>query len=332
MIGKTPSFWYRQEKSGAPLAEKILTPLSWIYRAGHEWHRHSKTPEVFSVPVLCVGNINAGGTGKTPVAIALMQRIKSLGVASQPFFLTRGHGGGERGPLMVDKARHTSWDVGDEPLLLVQEAPTIVATDRAKGAQLAINRGADLIVMDDGLQNPGIAKDIQCVVISGEMGFGNCKLLPAGPLREPVARRLAQADFFVITGQDHRNIRKLLPAGKPVLQAMQAADTTHTHLRYVAFAGLGYPEKFFDFLKDDLRLNIIETFSYPDHYPYAAQDIEKLKTMAAQHDAKLITTPKDLMRLPDKMNDLLETVHTRITWNDETLLDSIVHGFATRKK
>ncbi len=319
---KTPGFWYR-ENGDAPLLEKILTPFSLLYRACYEIHQYSVKPEQFEFPVLCIGNINAGGTGKTPTALALMDLLQKNNLARNPFFLLRGYGGGERGPLLVDLQQHNSWSTGDEALILAQKAPTIIAVDRAQGAILASRKQADLILMDDGLQNPGIAKDIKIVVVNGEMGFGNGRMLPAGPLREPLHKGLARADIFILIGEDKRGVADILPKDKPVIRARLVPDDRampDPGKKYLAFAGLGYPEKFFTFLKDKLNLDIVKTISFPDHYPYSEKDLEDLAARAQEWNAELLTTHKDFLRLPKMPGIMVYTTGIKMAWDNESEL------------
>jgi tetraacyldisaccharide 4'-kinase len=266
-----------------------------------------------------VGNMVAGGAGKTPVALALMELIQKQNLAKAPYFLTRGYGGSECGP--VQAAGQTSDQIGDESLLLARHAPTIVSANRAAGGKLAAAQGADLIVMDDGLQNPGIAKDLRFVVIDGTMGFGNGKLLPAGPLRAPLDKNLKSANAFVLIGDDTRNIKEMLPPRTPVFEAtLQVITTPDASKRYIAFAGIGYPEKFFNFLTQDVKLNVIENISFPDHLPYSTEDIDALKQKAKLAQAELITTEKDFMRIPAAAREDLHVLPVRLAWKEEAAL------------
>jgi tetraacyldisaccharide 4'-kinase len=234
--------------------------------------------------------------------------------------MSRGYGGGEIGPLFVDPVKHTPWHTGDEPLILAAAAPTIVSGDRSQGLMLALHKRADMVLMDDGLQNPHIEKTINIVVINGNMGFGNGKMLPAGPLREPLAKGLQKADMFVLIGEDKRNVKALLPSEKPLFTAkLKAHSDLPKDTAYLAFAGIGYPEKFYSFLKDEQNLNVVETISYPDHYPYDASDIEILHKKAAEKNAQLVTTEKDFIRLP-KNSAPVDVMHIELQWDDEPAL------------
>ena len=320
---KTPSFWYRPNGSPPPLLEKVLTPFSALYAAGYKMHQKTKQARKAFLPVICIGNIVAGGTGKTPTALALLNTLRKYGIAKNPFFLIRGYGGGEVGPLLVDPSIHTAWDTGDEALVLSRAASTIVSINRIEGADLALRKGADLVLMDDGLQNPGIHKDIKIVVVNGEMGFGNEKILPAGPLREPLQTGLAKADSFILIGQDHRDCIKNIPAGKPVFHAAIKAIQSKIPPKdksYVAFAGLGYPDKFFSFLRNDVGLNIVKTVRFADHQPYNEENLKNLHQTALSLNAELLTTEKDMMRLPEIPGITVHTLPVELAWEDEELL------------
>lgn len=318
---KTPKFWYREDHK-AGLIETLLSPLSYLYQMLSTAHQNSKTPHKVDIPVICIGNINAGGTGKTPTALAVMDVIQSSKFAKSPHFLTRGYGATLEGPLLADPTRHDYHDSGDEALLLAQKAPTIVSRDRVAGAKLAIEIGADLIIMDDGLQNAALQKDLKLVVINGAMGFGNGKTLPAGPLRQSLSDGLNNADGFVIIGEDLRNVAASLPPATPLIRAdlKQRGQNALSKNAYLAFAGLGYPQKFFDFAAQDCSLEIVEAITFPDHYPYTKSDLLDLKEKADHMGAKLLTTEKDALRLPPIDNIEVHTLPVSLNFEDETPL------------
>lgn len=316
---KTPSFWYNTCSTN--IVQRILWPLSLLYRAGYEIHQATGKQEKFSLPVICVGNITAGGSGKTPVALALMALIKRNAFASNPFFVTRGYGSQISSPTLFNSG-HNNLLAGDEAIVLADAAPTIVSPDRSKGILLAANRLADMVVMDDGLQNPHIHKTISFLVIDGSMGFGNGLLLPAGPLREPVERGLSRADAFILIGTDEHNIQNLIPQNKPVFSASMHATAPPAPGRYIAFAGIGYPQKFFSFLKKFSGVEISETVSYPDHHAYSASDIQSLRDKAGHLGARLITTRKDAVKIADLSDiDVLDII---IQWDNEPALCSFL--------
>lgn len=294
---KTPSFWYSGTASFLSL---LLRPLLWLYALGYFIHQRSVKPKRVGVPVICVGNLVAGGTGKTPSAISIMGLIKTHKLAETPFFLTRGYG-------------------GDEDKILSEHALTIVSANRFAGAQEAVARNTDLILMDDGMQNPGLHKDTKFVVVDGTMGFGNEHMLPAGPLRQPLKKGLEQADAFIFIGKDRRNVTPLL-SEKPVFKANFKAlkDLSNTD-KYIAFAGLGYPQKFFNFLRDSLEDRLVDTIAFADHHPYSANDLQSLRERAMELGATLITTEKDAARLSPKDDDI-EVLPVTLEWEDEAAL------------
>ncbi len=256
----TPDFWARPG-----LAQAVLEPLAWANAAAGAARRALARPWRAGVPVLCVGNVVAGGAGKTPVALSLARRLSANG--ARPFLLSRGYGGTAAGPLIVDPARHGAAEVGDEALLLAQAAPTIVARDRVLGARAAIAAGAAFIVMDDGFQNPSLEKDLSLLVVDGAYGFGNGSLIPAGPLRESVAGALARADAVVLVGDDEAGVAPRLD-GKRVLAAdLGPVAGTLPAGPLVAFAGIGRPEKFFRTLAA-AGGRIVAQHAFPDHHPY----------------------------------------------------------------
>jgi tetraacyldisaccharide 4'-kinase len=255
-----------------------------------------------SLPVICIGNFTAGGTGKTPFAIALASIIKQAG--RSPWFLSRGYGGSAPGPVRVDGATHDAAEVGDEPLLLARHAPTLVARDRRQGAE-AIEKVAPsdaLIIMDDGLQNPAIAKDLSIAVIDGSRGIGNGRVIPSGPLRAPLLTQLDVVDAVVVMGGGELapGIGQALSSRRiPVLTAQTSAASDNAALagkRLFAYAGIANPERFFSMISK-LGGNIVARRVFPDHHAFSDSDATRLLDDAASLDATLVATEKDLVRL-----------------------------------
>ncbi len=324
---KTPSFWYRRPDSKPPPQELALTPLSWVYGTGHRINTTCHSTEKAAMPVICVGNLVAGGSGKTPVALSLMQLITGSKLADSPHFLTRGYGGREKGPLLVDYFESNAREVGDESLLLAKTAFTILSADRPAGARFAKEKNADLLIMDDGLQNPSLHKDISLVVIDGASGFGNGKLLPAGPLRETLPSGFDKADAFVLIGKDKTGAVHKLPEDKPLFNAHVEVPDDHkppTTKPYLAFAGLGRPEKFYHLLQK-LNYDIASWHPFPDHYAYKPDDIYKLIEEAKTKNATLITTEKDFLRLPEEDwgVDILQ-LPIQLVWEDESAVIAFI--------
>ncbi|PWE17694.1 tetraacyldisaccharide 4'-kinase [Marinicauda salina] len=298
---RPPAFWDADAPRGsARLTRALLAPASAVY-AWATARRIARTrPARAPVPVICVGNLTLGGTGKTPVARALLEIARDQG--RSPAALSRGWRGRLKGPVMVDPALHTAADVGDEPLLLAATAPTVVSRDRPAGARLAAEHGADLVVMDDGHQNPTLAKDLSIVVVDGETGWGAGRVFPAGPLREPVAAGLARADAVVVMvrNKDDRPDYAGLGLAEldiPVLTAWLEPAAPPPDGPLVAFAGIGRPQKFYDALAAQGG-ELAEVASFPDHHAFTRREIDALTDLAEAHDARLITTEKDWVRLP----------------------------------
>lgn len=294
---QAPGFWTDPRGRWHPLS-LLLWPVSQGWRFATA-RRVAKRGYRAQIPVICVGNITVGGVGKTPFALMLADILKQLG--HEPAFLTRGYGGQASGPLLVTPD-HSFEDVGDEALLLATCAQTCVASDRGAGARL-IERTteATVIVMDDGFQNPTLEKTMSFILVDAEAGFGNGRIVPAGPLREPLQAGLSRADAMAIITQPGKDVPTSLTSlanPPPVLSAsIIAEDRPESDGPFVAFAGIGRPEKFFATL-DRLGLTLSDARCFPDHHPYGASDLESLRAHAKAHDARLITTQKDYVRLP----------------------------------
>jgi tetraacyldisaccharide 4'-kinase len=319
---RAPEFWARPPGwfSG------LLAPAGWCYGVGARFRLALASPQKAPVPVVCVGNIVAGGAGKTPVALALGRRMQALGL--KVHFLGRGYGGDAAGAVRVDPARHDAGYVGDEALLLARLAPTWIARDRARAIEPAA-AGADVIVMDDGFQDPAVAKNLSLVVVDGDFGFGNGCVMPAGPLREPIGRGLARAQALVIVGEDRAGIRAEAAVRARRLPVLGAALEPSPEARrlvgktVIAFAGIGRPGKFFDTLRR-IGCDVAAAHSFPDHHRYSAADIARLKAEAARRKATLVTTEKDAVRLRREDRDGIEVLTVALKWSDEAALDAIV--------
>jgi tetraacyldisaccharide 4'-kinase len=315
---KAPDFW---REDG--LLPTLLSPLSLGLRAGAAFRRLTARHYDAPVPVICVGNLIAGGAGKTPVAIALGARLATHGKTVH--FLSRGYGGRETGPLRVDPARHTARDVGDEPLLLAATAPSWIARDRGAGAKAAAEAGAQVIVMDDGFQNPGIGKDLSIVVVDGGYGFGNRRVMPAGPLREPLAAGLDRADAVVLMEPDTIGVAKTLPTRLPLLRATLAPGRTGglSDRPVFAFAGIARPEKFFATL-EDLGAIVAGRQAFADHHAYSDADIAALLAAAENCGAVPVTTEKDAIRLPASVREKVEVLPVSLRWQDDKTVESLL--------
>jgi len=254
------------------------------------------------VPVICVGNLTVGGAGKTPAALAVGRLL--LAAHERPFFLSRGYGGRLAGPVLVNRSVHRAADVGDEPLLLARLAPTIVARNRVAGAQLARFEGASAIVMDDGFQNPALHKDLAILVIDGRRGIGNGRVLPAGPLRAPLASQMARAHALMIVGPAADSAAAVAELGRkrglPLFHARLEPDrqtlAALAGRRILAFAGIADPDKFFVTLAE-AGLTVVERHGFADHHRFTASDAQTLTARAQSENLMLVTTEKDQARM-----------------------------------
>ncbi len=314
-----PEFWSRQDPA-ARLAAALLSPVGALYGAVTNWKQTHTLPHRARAKVVCVGNLTAGGSGKTPVVLAIARILKARGL--QVTILSRGYGGRSSEAAFVDAALHNAADVGDEPLLLASFFPVVVARDRRRGAELADSRGADVIIMDDGHQNFALEKDLSILVVDAESGFGNGHILPAGPLRESARRGLARADAVVLVG---RGAPALPGYSGPLVHARLVPRDGYAppRRRLIAFAGIGRPEKFFDTLRS-LGGELIETIAFADHHAFSASEIARLKGKAESKDAMLITTEKDFVRLTRTEREGMCTLPIQVEFDAPDVLKRIL--------
>jgi tetraacyldisaccharide 4'-kinase len=316
---RAPDFW-----NSDGLAAKLLAPLGTLYGRSVRARQLNARPYRCKARVLCVGNLTAGGSGKTPIAITLARILAAR--QHKVAFLTRGYRGRLSGPIVVDVTRHNVHDVGDEALLLAAVAPTIVSRDRARGAELADTLGANALVMDDGFQSFQLAKDVSFVVVDSEAGFGNGRLIPAGPLREPVEQGLARADAVVLLGDSE----VLLPSfGGPVIRAElhPTARDRFAGRSVFAMAGIGRPEKFFRTL-GAMGARVIGTRAFPDHHRYTLLEIEAVKQIAANAGALLVTTEKDYVRIDPNRREGILCVPVHAVFADDPNLGILLDRLA----
>ena len=320
---KAPAFWNRPPDAPGIIA-RLLGPVSFVAKSLSARRVARPATTRPDVPVICVGNINIGGTGKTPTVIAIVQHYQSLGL--KPFVISRGYGGHVTTATEVDANRHNAGDVGDEPLLLAAFTRVWVSPDRGQAAKAAEAAGADLLIMDDWFQNPDVAKDFSMVVVDAEIGFGNGRVFPAGPLREPIEAGLKRADMVVSIGarpaQDRFCDLWPLPDGMATAKAQlvplpMGLDWSDQNV--LAFAGIGRPEKFFATLRA-LGANLVQTVSLDDHQPLTPALLQRMARDAKSNGAQLVTTEKDAVRLPADMRTEVLTLPVRLEFSDPAIL------------
>ncbi len=326
---RAPAFWFTPADAPAWQA-RLLSPLGRFYARATARRVAAGGGIDPGVPVICVGNLNAGGTGKTPTVIALTARLAARGIAAH--VVSRGHGGTlggtATGPTRVSEARHSAGDAGDEPLLISAFAPTWVTRDRVAGARAAVAAGAQAIVLDDGFQDPALHKHLSIVVVDAALGFGNGLCLPAGPLREPVAAGMARADLVLSVGDPAAQtafadrwsrtipVPRLTGRLEPLATGMDWRG-----LRTLAFAGIGHPDKFFATLRG-LGAEVLRTEALDDHQPLTAALMTRLRAEAQALGAQLVTTEKDAVRLPPDARQGIIVLPVRLQIDDDALLDA----------
>lgn len=330
---RAPGFW-RDDCAAA----RLLSPLGALYGEIARKRLGREAPRA-KLPTLIVGGLTAGGDGKTPLAIALAQRLKSAG--ERPALLTRGYGRkrGEASPFAVDGSRHHAEDVGDEALLLARVAPTIVGADRIASAALAQRLGATVVILDDGFHSRRLAPDLTLVAVDADYGAGNGRCMPAGPLRAPLDAQLAAADLLVVIGDGARGRDIAAHANKPIVAAHLAPDSDAVEairgVRVVAVAGIARPEKFFDVL-EKCGAEVTARLSFDDHHRFTERDYATLSKLMQAHDARLVTTEKDASRMGDKLATLgVETLPVTLAFDDEDALDQalrMLRGSTARRR
>ena len=315
---RAPDFWLTDG-----CMAKALSPFSLLWRAGAGIRAMTTTMRHPGCKVFCVGNFTIGGAGKTPTAIALYHTLHKMGISAH--FLSRGYGGKETGPHRVDPMQDAASDVGDEPLLLARTAPTWISRDRGMGAETARNAGAEAIILDDGLQNPSLIKDCSFAVVDSVFGIGNGRIIPAGPMRETLEQGLAKVRAIILIGDGNPPFLKNLPASVPVLRArvVPCNGADFAGRRVLAFAGIARPAKFHDSLRA-VGADIVATVDFADHHPFRPHELADLRQRAASLNAELVTTEKDLMRLPVAARNDIRTLDIVLEFEAPDQLEKII--------
>ncbi|MDJ0920640.1 MAG: tetraacyldisaccharide 4'-kinase [Henriciella sp.] len=322
---REPKFWAADldpwSRAAAPLTRTLLTPLSWLYAYATARKLRTGTPLSVSATVICVGNLTAGGVGKSPVVDFLRDHLSDL-TGQRVATLSRGYGGTLKGPLQVDAKRHTAAEVGDEPLMLAQNGESWIGADRGRAGEAMSEAGVEIIIMDDGFQNPSLAKDFSFLVVDAKSRFGNGHVIPKGPLREPVSQGLKRADAIILIGDGERPV-ELAETSLPLLRATIEPVQAPPPGAYVAFAGIGRPEKLFDSL-NALGADVRDAVPFPDHHVYRAADLNYLRRLAEDNQARLITTEKDYVRLSSEVRADMLTLPVQTVFEDPTALDRLL--------
>ncbi len=317
---KAPKFWYLKKDT---IISNSLYPLSLLFRFGTKIRNLVSKKNKSPLPTICVGNIVVGGAGKTPVALKIGELLITSGY--KPHFISKGYAGLTKISTLV-QSWHSATSVGDESILLSEVAPTWVGNDRIKSSILAKNQGGDCLIMDDGFQNPSIQKDFSIIVINSEQEFGNRRVMPSGPLRESINRGLSRTNLVIVIGNPSKEIKKIVPDHIPIIESkfeIKKENKSFKGQKIVAFAGIAYPEKFFNSLKDQ-GANIIKEISYPDHHIYNENDMLSLVETANKNQSILVSTKKDYVRIPKSYRSLVNTLEGEIIFKDEQLLREIL--------
>lgn len=319
---QAPEFWYRSQAS---LSAKLLSPLAAIYAAITGTRFKSTTPHQAKVPVVCVGNFTMGGAGKTPLTLNLYTLLQAKGF--KPCILSRGYGGETLGPHLVSIKADTAKTVGDEPYMMAASCPVVISRDRVAGSTFIEKKGFDLILMDDGFQNPSLTKDLSILAVDGKVMLGNSKVFPAGPLREPMARALSRTDAIVIIGTTAEKVetKGAFSFKGPIFNAtLQPKARIELPPKAIGFCGIGRPSKFYTTLKD-LNVELIKTVDFQDHHPYSLQDLEKLETLSTKLDTPLVTTEKDWVKLPKEWQTKIQYLPISLQWDTPTEIENFLN-------
>ena len=324
----TPNFWHKKES----LLSKSLFPISQIWKICAYLKYKFSHSRTMQIPVIKVGNVVAGGAGKTPTAISIAKRLINLKMNVN--LISKGYKGSIRTTTRVDNLLHKFNEVGDEALLLSKTAPTWIGKDRISSIKAALNEGAEIVILDDGLQDHGIKGDLNILVFNGSQGIGNGHIMPAGPLREPLSWALKNTHLAIIIEKDKNGIKEILPNNLPILEAKILIDSSvqkKLHNKSVlAFCGIGYPQKFYDFLKQ-MGCHISSWKPFPDHYIYSEKNIQNLINESINLDALLVTTQKDYIKIAKKYQNKIFSFPIDMKFSDYATLDSMLYSIINVK-
>lgn len=313
---KTPKFWLKTS-----LISLILSPFSLIYWIVFIIKKKLTKEHKISKKIICIGNLTAGGSGKTPTAIAIGKILKNLQIDFA--YLSRGYGGSNRNVMkLIKEEDYESELTGDEPLILKNSANTYISKNRVNGA-IFIDKNDDClaIILDDGYQNNSLHKDFNILVIDGKYGFGNRFLLPAGPLRQDIKSGLKQADLIITIGEINNNLLKILPKNKVIESNVIIRNIeNYQNQNFLAFCGIGYPQKFFDLLIKN-KINLIKKIEYPDHYQYKIEDLDKIYDIAKKNNLAIITTEKDWIKFPNSYQEKIKFLEIELIFSDPQLIE-----------
>ena len=324
---KAPRFWYKKNDT---LISNSLYPLSLLFRFGTKIRAILSSKKKSALPVICIGNIVVGGAGKTPVAIKMGELLKKNGY--NPHFVSKGYGGIESNNILI-KEWHSAKSVGDESLLLSEIAPTWIGKDRNRSFILAKENGANCIIMDDGFQNPTLQKDFSIIIINGEQGFGNKRVIPSGPLRESISRGISRANLIVVIGEISNDVKDKIPNTVPLIHAqfkISKDNKIYKNQKITAFAGIAYPDKFYNSLLEEGAI-LEKKISYPDHHIFDENDMLHLAEIANLTKSVLVTTKKDFVRIPKPYRSLVSTLDGAVEFEDEGLLVEIITNLLENK-
>lgn len=321
MVMKTPAFWQRQG-----LTSTALLPLASLYKVGASIHQWRSTAQSAALPLVCLGNLTVGGTGKTPLCLALAKTLTARGL--RPLILSKGYGGLIYEPTLVDRQYHKSIHVGDEPLMMAQDHEVLISRSRSKALEkiAELKDDFDIVLMDDGMQNPNVLPDLRLAVLDDGFGFGNSRIFPAGPLRQPLEAGLSKIDALIVvkTGEEasHETLSGLQDDLKR-FDVQTHVEPSGDGAEVLAFCGIGRPAKFFKSL-EYAGYAVRDSHAYGDHHPYGEQELEALERRADQQGLRMVTTRKDWVRLDAEWKQKVQAIDLKISWPEQELTDFIL--------